>query len=113
MLALFFSPLSSILGSFLTANRAEACSCCLGVEKFMASFATKGPGLFLAERAAWSDSLGGALAVPQPELLPTYDNIIPFAFRDALYASSVRLTQKYVTQTSCFTPLAVYTAGRT
>ena len=79
----------------------------------MASFATKGPGLFLAERAAWNDSLGGALAVPQPELLPSYDNISPFAFRDALSASSVRLTQNYVTQTSCFTPLAVYTAGRT
>lgn len=79
----------------------------------MASFNTKSPGLFLAERAAWSDSLGGSLAVPQPELLPIYDSIIPFAFRDALYASSVRLTQKYVNQTSCFTPLAVYTAGRT
>lgn len=113
MLALFFPPLSSILGSFLTANRAEACSCCLGVEKVVASFDTKGPALFLAERAAWSDSLGGVLAVPQPELLPIYDNIIPFAFRDALYASSVRLTQKYVSQAISFTPLAVYPAGRT
>lgn len=42
--------------------------------------------------------MGSAHVVPRPELLPIYDNIISFAFRDALYALSVRLTQKYVHQ---------------
>ena len=47
---------------------------------------------------ACCDSLGAAYGVPWPELLPIQDNIISLAFRDELYAPSVRLTQKYAHQ---------------
>lgn len=76
----------------------------------------KSPDYF-RQRTAWSDSLASLHVVPGPELLPIYDNVISFAFRDALYAPSVRLTQKYVCQAKYLTSPSdlhcIWPSGRT
>lgn len=93
MLALFFSPFL-YLRKLPHSQQSRGVLLLLGSRKSRVGLLTKGPALFLAERAAWSDSLGGVLASPQPELYLFNAQINHLLSEMHFMPPSVRLTQK-------------------